>query len=68
MDELTRAAEIEHQARLKRVLGLVLPRVGVRIGPELLQRLAVELRREGCAAQHPEAARARANARMKAGC
>jgi len=65
MDDLTRAAVIEARARLQLVLGRVLPRAGVRIGPELLTRLAADLQKEGCVIRHPEAARARANERAK---
>ena len=59
-DPTIRAAEIQERGRLEAVLLRVLPRVGVRTGSELLQRLAVELRREGCTVRHVESARARA--------
>jgi hypothetical protein len=68
VDPLVSATEIEERARLERVLTRALPTVGYHVRPETVKHLAAELRRQGCLARLPEEARARANARMKAGC
>jgi len=53
---VTSAAEHEAHARLMRILHRVLPRVGYEARPGTVERLAVELRREGCQIRYPDPA------------